>query len=1027
MYSWECIDKTIDATDRLALRTHGLLKDGVHVVIDINGFRPYFYVEFSQYGKPCHMRARTELKNRLNEILKDIPCDIASEERKKLYYDHREQKFLFFKVYFQSIQDRKKAYYKLTRCNWSRQGKNIHVSEFEASPLLQFMCTTRCPSAGWVYIEPKNSVQDGSHHYTIRPIDVSPVPTDTMTSMGVPSPIIMSMDIEVYSSNRMRMPDAEVDEDQVFQISCVMSDNKSNIRRVLLTLGNPDPSLLISEHNIETRLFGTEAELLLGWAQLVVETRANVICGYNIFGFDMPYMISRAKRLKIFSRFLRMGIFEEELASERVIRWSSSAYRDQEFYFIDIPGRLVVDLLPVIKRDYKFSNYKLKTVSEFFIGDTKDPLTPHDIFDAFSAFCKKAHDSCERLTVCGRYCVQDSELVLKLFDKLGLWVGLSEMAKVCNVPMITLFTQGQQIKVFSQVYKLCTETGRVVDSVNVSEDNSEQQDDGYTGAYVFPPVPGLYEWVVPFDFSSLYPTTIIAYNIDYSTLVLDPEIPDAETHVIEWIDHNGCEHDVSRKKSDVVKKCVHHRYRFRKAPLGVIPGLLKALLQQRASTKKEMKDVKRSIATISDKDSSKAKSLHTWMDILDKRQLAYKVSANSMYGAMGVKKGYLPFMPGAMSTTAMGRMSIQKAADFVIKNHNGQLIYGDTDSIYCHFADATCPKTAWEKAKALEKDFLSLFPDPMKLVFEEKIYSRFLILTKKRYMAYTCGADGRLDADLTIRGVLLARRDNCRWIRTVYEKVVREIMDGKDFMTIHNQITHDVSKCFDRRIDDKDFVVTKSVAKNYVIRLLPTDPIKCRKRLQDMSLVEKHDQETTISVELIRDMNAIIKKVSVDNTLLEPEVGAFPYPEEWKSILRSYCKITRPAHVQLAMRMGERGFPVQVGSRIEYIVLEHPNKDAKMYEKIEDPVYFRRYKDIFVLDYLYYLKLLSKPLDQLLSVVFKNENVVTDMYKRRFKTVNQKLRENAERVFFVDFDDVAKKKPIPKRRRCLKNPIHSTV
>ena len=64
--------------------------------------------------------------------------------------------------------------------------------------------------------------------------------------------------------------------------------------------------------------------------------------------------------------------------------------------------------------------------------------------------------------------------------------------------------------------------------------------------------------------------------------------------------------------------------------------------------------------------------------VLDKRQLAYKISANSMYGAMGVQRGYLPFLPGAMCTTAKGRESIQKAADYVQKKHQGKIIYGDS-------------------------------------------------------------------------------------------------------------------------------------------------------------------------------------------------------------------------------------------------------------------------------------------------------------------------------------------------------------
>ena len=59
------------------------------------------------------------------------------------------------------------------------------------------------------------------------------------------------------------------------------------------------------------------------------------------------------------------------------------------------------------------------------------------------------------LSKCGKYCIQDTMLVARLFEKLQTWVGLTEMARVCNVPIFTLYTAGQQIKVFSQVYKRC--------------------------------------------------------------------------------------------------------------------------------------------------------------------------------------------------------------------------------------------------------------------------------------------------------------------------------------------------------------------------------------------------------------------------------------------------------------------------------------------------------------------------------------------------------------------------------------------
>ncbi|NBV84632.1 hypothetical protein EBR57_11055, partial [bacterium] len=276
---------------------------------------------------------------------------------------------------------------------------------------------------------------------------------------------------------------------------------------------------------------------------------------------------------------------------------------------------------PIIQRDYKLENYKLKTVSDQFLAASKDPLTPKGIFKCYRMFTP------DSLALVGKYCVQDSNLVLKLFEKLQIWIGLCEMSNTCNTPMFTLFTQGQQIKIFSQVYKKCMADNIVIDKDSFVTNESDR----FTGAYVFPPVPGLYEMVVSFDFSSLYPSTIISNNIDYSTLVLDPSIPDEKCHVIEWEEHINCTcpgAEIKTTKKEVV--CDKQRHRFMKEPMGVLPTLLKNLLDARKRTNAEMKQMTIELDEMKDKGSAEYDDKKRMITVLDKRQLSYKVSANSV-------------------------------------------------------------------------------------------------------------------------------------------------------------------------------------------------------------------------------------------------------------------------------------------------------------------------------------------------------------------------------------------------------------
>ena len=774
----------------------------------------------------------------------------------------------------------------------------------------------------------------------------------------------------------------------------------------------------------------SESILLETFFELIKNRGPQVIIGYNILGFDLEYLIQRAILKSCINDMLGCGYHRFRHAQHAVGKWQSAAYGNQEFEYLNWEGILLIDMLAIIRKDYKLHNYKLSTVGRHFLQSDKDPLDHYGIFKCYKIGClSNARDEVktEAMGVVGKYCMKDSLLVSDLFYELDTWIGGIEMAETCCVPMFYLVVRGQQIKVFSQVYRHCLHEQIVVESNGYEAKENER----YVGAYVFDPVPGVYDNIVPFDFASLYPTTIIAYNIDFSTLVRDHHVPDSMCHVMEWEDHIGCPHDpkiqriqtlttgitalekqvkslrglskkqlvrnfmkeagCDRKKAgrlrdqarvkirrqiDKIRSqikpyreerasitrpnriiCASHRYRFLKEPKGVIPTIIEKLLDARAATRQEGKKLKK------ENNDTTLK----YRKVLDKRQLAYKVSANSMYGAMGVRRGFLPFMPGAMCTTAMGRKNNKLAAKTIVEKWKGKLVYGDTDSEYLFFPHITGEnreehaKKLWKYCETVAEDVTKMYPKPMRLEFEETIYHRFAILSKKRYMYQEIGEDGRVVKKVGNKGVCLTRRDNSNFVRKIYEGLVDKIFHKVPQGDILGWLTTQCCALFRRGVPLEDMIISKAVGSVGHLPL-PNSEVAYgwTVRHHATRLSQKEREAFFVEKGHVKFGNYKIKILPQN-------------PQERQRLLKlkhsttplEYYINSLPAHVALAVKMRSRGVTVSVGSRIEYVVIENCTS-KKLIDKIEDVQYFKRHRTILKIDKMYYLKQLINPVDQLI-------------------------------------------------------------
>jgi DNA polymerase delta subunit 1 len=171
--------------------------------------------------------------------------------------------------------------------------------------------------------------------------------------------------------------------------------------------------------------------------------------------------------------------------------------------------------------------------------------------------------------------------------------------------------------------------------------------------------------------------------------------------------------------------------------------------------------------------------------VLNGRQLALKVSANSVYGLTGATVGKLPCLAVASSTTSYGRQMIEKTKEevesrYTIANgysHDAQVIYGDTDSVMVKFGPndlAKCMELGNEAALHVSEKFIK----PIKLEFE-KVYFPYLLINKKRYAGLYWTNTEKYDK-MDTKGIETVRRDNCRLVQTVIETSLRMLLIDRD-------------------------------------------------------------------------------------------------------------------------------------------------------------------------------------------------------------------------------------------------------
>lgn len=501
---------------------------------------------------------------------------------------------------------------------------------------------------------------------------------------AVSVPKIVSFDIECYSDNHKALPNPWALKHKLFAVSLIYqigADKHTRKRKAFVIprcnthIGDEDEDKVIEVCNSEHGIF-TE---MVNW---INEMDPDILIGYNIFGFDIPYMSTRLRRVNLpWGNLSRLRNYQ---STTQQVNWASSAYGKNVLAWIDSPGRIFVDMMVIIQRDYKFTDYKLETVSQALLGVGKNDVSAVEMFEVYEK-CLRGDPGCEdEMLRVIRYCIQDSVLPIELFTRINGWAYLTESSNVMNVNPMELFTRGQQLRLMNQYFEKCTKLGFAIDRRIANKIEAE-------GAYVVEPIRGIHSNVLVFDYQSLYPTIIIAFNISHDTLVLDDSIPDEHCHVFEWSDGNNeniervenpehhdveepplemeCENDNIKRHMITKTEKGKWRFRFIKPEYGhkgIAPVMLEDLLAERKRVRKQQ---------------SMTKDPVLW-SILEERQKAVKVSCNSVYGMLlAQESGKLSLAEGGVCTTFKGRELNLFMQQIIRDEFHGITSYGDTDSV----------------------------------------------------------------------------------------------------------------------------------------------------------------------------------------------------------------------------------------------------------------------------------------------------------------------------------------------------------
>jgi len=538
------------------------------------------------------------------------------------------------------------------------------------------------------------------------------------------TPKVLAFDIETE--------EFQIGKGQILMISLV----SENFKKVVTWKKSPDSKSNFVEYVKD------ESELLEKFVEYVKKISPDFLVGYFTDGFDFPYLKARAEKYKI---KLDMGIDGSQPVFHRGIMTTCRT-----------DGIVHIDLLKFV--DTAYSQYmqsetlSLNDVSKEFLGERKKEF-------AFKSVSKMSESDWKNYF---EYNLQDSLLTHKLFFKF--WPDILEFSRIMNEPAFDVSRNGMSKNVESYILHNLKKFNEIPEKRPTYDEIGERRKrEKYEGAFVFEPVPGLYENIAMFDFTASYGSTIVTYNLSRSTFLEKPE-----------------------KNSYSIETMGRKLYFTKKS--GFFPEMLKELIEKRKQFKRELKEKP---------------------DVIkNARSNAFKLLANASYGYQGFFGARYYSYEAAAATAAFAKKSIKDAIKNIDKE-GYKTIYSDTDSI----AFLLNGKTERQTAEFLKK-LNSELPGIMELELEG-FFKRGLWVTKR---SGNIGAKKKYalmdqNGKIKIRGFETVRRDWCNLARETQNKILRMILEDGNEKKALDYVKGIAKKIKERKIAREEILIRTRLKK----------------------------------------------------------------------------------------------------------------------------------------------------------------------------------------------------------------------